>query len=134
LLKISNVDPFVEFYCWGCVNTFVATASCGDSCVETSVSIELPDSWCSLSVAVSFMEDISPVTLFLGLEQTELDSEIGVVLSKSKSICMSYFQITLRVITVTGRVCTSRHVLAGRRHNNNVFSLRGSSVRERHAT
>ena len=37
--------------------------------METCVGIVLPDSWGSLSIGITLVDEVSPVSLFLGLEQ-----------------------------------------------------------------
>ena len=66
--------------------------------METCVAIMLPDSWGSLSVAVTFVEKIPPVSLFLGLQQGKGYGEISIVGTKRKGICVVYHQIVTHTI------------------------------------
>ena len=52
------------------------------------VAIMLPDSWGSLSIGITFVKEVSPVSLSLGLVQGKGYSEIGIVFSKSKCVCV----------------------------------------------
>ena len=70
--------------------------------METCVGIALPDSWGPLSVAVTFVEKIPPVSLVLGLQQGKSYSEIAIVGSKCKCVCVTYHQVVIH--TVDGHV------------------------------
>ena len=86
---ICDVVPSVEIDCWGVDDTFITAGSCGDSCMETCVVIMLSNSWSSLSIGITFVEEVSPVSLSLGLVQGKGYSEIGIVFSKGKCVCVS---------------------------------------------
>ena len=94
LFEVGEVVPSVEFNCWGVADTFVAVGSCGDSCVETGVAVVLPDGWGSLSVGITLVDEVSPVSLFLGLEEGKGYSEVTIVFSKIKCVCVVHDQIT----------------------------------------
>ena len=70
--------------------------------METCVGIALPDSWGPLSVAVTFVEKIPPVSLVLSLQQGKSYSEIAIVGSKCKCVCVRYQQVVIH--TVDGHV------------------------------
>ncbi len=89
--------------------------------METCIGIALPDSRGPLSVAVTFVEKIPPVSLVLGLQQGKSYSEIAIVGSKCKCVCVAYHQVVIH--TVDGHVLAD---LGGR----NIFCDWGATLSE----